>query len=133
MTDESRLVWGTMRKYVWPYGRWKRIENAVEKGCPDINYTLTVPPGRQGWMELKIFSRLGIPPPHFTREQIMWGEEEVRHGGTWHLFGRCGTCWLLYDVVEARKLFERKESCPLLKVSGRFPLRELMWHLQGQQ
>lgn len=126
MTHEADLVWHVMRKYVWPYARWKRVENPMTSGFPDLNYTMLVPRGHQGWMELKLFDVIGRPPPHFTREQIMWGEEEDRYGGPWHLFGRCGSTWLLYDVVEARKLFERQESCPLLKLSGRFPTRELL-------
>lgn len=126
MTAEADLVWHVARKYLRHYGRWKRIENPMTTGFPDLNYTLLVPRGQQGWMELKLFDVIGRAPPHFTREQIMWGEEEVKYGGAWHLFGRCGPIWVMYDVVEARKLFEREESCPLFQLSGRFPVRELL-------
>jgi len=77
-------------------------------------------------MELKLFDKIGTPPPHFTREQIMWGEDEAKYGGPWHLFGRCESTWVMYDVVEARKLFERQSSCPLFQLSGRFPMREFI-------
>lgn len=93
-------------------------------------YTLLRPRGLQGWVEFKMFEAVGRAPRHLTREQIMWGEDEVRAGGSWHLFGRCEAIWLMYDVREARKLFDGDVSLPLFTVSGRFPLKEFLAALE---
>lgn len=127
---EATQVWKVMRPLVAPYGRFKRIEsNSTELGIPDLSYTLLSPRGRQGWLELKLFDAIGRCPLHFTRNQIMWGEDEVEAGGNWHLFGRWESTWLLYDAAEARKLFDGEESSPIFQQSGRFPLRELLREL----
>jgi len=127
---EATQVWNVMRPQVMPYGRFKRIEShSTELGIPDLSYTLLNPRGRQGWIELKLFDAINRCPRHFTRNQLVWGENEVEVGGTWHLFGRCRSTWLLFDTVEARKLFDGEESSPLIKQSGRFPLRELLREL----
>ena len=123
---ETNEVWRTMRRMVAPYGRFKRIENRCEIGTPDVNYTLLHPFGLQGWVELKLFPKNGNPPPHLTLDQIIWGENEVRVGGRWHLFGRCDKHWRLYDTAGARRLFERKAPDPIFNISGRFPLTELL-------
>lgn len=126
---EATQVWAVCRKHVAPYGRWKRIEDRLEAGVPDVSYTLLRPYGRQGWLELKLFRDENRCPYHFTLEQLMWGEAEEAAGGNWHLLGRCGSTWLMYDVVEARILFEGGQATPCFRISGRFPLRELLLEL----
>lgn len=132
---EASTVWAPCRKYVTPYGRWKRIENGLSnvKGVPDVSYTLLRPRGYQGWIELKLFDEIGKCPQHFTRDQILWGEEEVRFGGSWHLFGRCAMVWIIYDAAEARKLFDGEVSSPIFQIQGRFPLQELFRALTTPQ
>lgn len=101
------------------------MECTTALGIPDVYYCLR---GVSGWAELKLFPRVGKAPPHLTREQVLWGEEEARLGGNWWLVGRAGPVWLAYDAAGARALFEGKEeeSCPKMQVTGRFPLRELL-------
>jgi len=127
---EATQVWKVMRPLVAPYGRFKRIEShSTDSGIPDLSYTLLNPRGRQGWLELKLFDAIDRCPHHFTRDQIMWGEAEIEAGGNWHLFGRYESTWLLFDAAQARKLFDGEATSPIIRQSGRFPLRELLREL----
>lgn len=138
---EANEVWRVTRQHVRRYGRFKRIESRTEGGIPDLNYTLLAPRGYQGWMELKLFSPIGVAPKHLTLDQIVWGEEEVKAGGNWHLFGRGALpnenrhvrFWVLYTIAEARKLYDGVPSSPVFQISGRFPLRELLLSLTTTQ
>jgi hypothetical protein len=130
---EATQVWKVMRPIVSPYGRFKRIEShTTDLGIPDVSYTLLNPRGYQGWLELKLFETIGRCPPHLTRDQILWGESEVEAGGSWHLFGRYEGVWLLYNIEEARKMFDGEQSSPIFDIQGRFPLRELLRELMGK-
>jgi hypothetical protein len=71
------------------------IENAVDKGTPDINCLA-------GWIELK---QLGAWPkretsvvtiPHFTQEQRIWLTRRCESGGAAWLLLRVGHEWLLF-------------------------------------
>src|SRR5579863_9635998 len=100
---ESTQVWAVARRYLAPYGFLARIESRIELGVPDVHYVLR---GIVGWWESKLFEIEGRAPSHLTREQVMWGETYVAAGGRWHLLGRAGPVWLLYDAFAARSLFE---------------------------
>ena len=78
MTGEANL-WSYVRRNLGPYGRLKRIENRIDKGTPDVAYTIR---GISGWIELKHVplapKRASTPLkiPHLTLEQVLWQEEE---------------------------------------------------------
>jgi len=120
---ERNQVWRAARPHLAPYGHFVRIESSTDVGIPDLFYTVG---GHSGWIENKMFSHEGRAPSHLTLEQILWGEEEVRAGGSWHLFGKCDNIWLLYDVYNARILLEGGTPSPTFRVVGGFPLQELL-------
>lgn len=56
-------------------GHFSRVENAVEYGCPDVNYAIK---GQQGWLELKVVRKGQV---YFRRSQIPWLKARLRHCG----------------------------------------------------
>lgn len=132
MTKESDQIWHECRDLLRPYGRFKRIESPITPGIPDVNYTLLSPRGCQGWIELKLFEKIGKSPRHFTLDQLRWGQVEVKYGGNWYLLGRCGRVWLLYDIICAEKLYEGEGSFPILQSSQGFPIKEFLLHIAKQ-
>lgn len=123
---EKRQVNHTARRYLAPYGRWTRIENRVGDGTPDQHYTLRAV---SGWVESKLIPASGACPAEFTRDQLMWGEAETAAGGKWFLLGlrlSAPAEWWLLDAPTARAWFEGRPFEPLVRVSGRFPLREIL-------
>lgn len=117
------MVWKVARTYLSPYGRLVRIENQIGSGTPDLFYTLRK---ISGWLELKLLPESGAVPDHFTREQLMWGQAEAAAGGRWHMLGRSGAAWVLYDAPRARRWFDGEANDPIFAVTGRFPLREVL-------
>lgn len=130
---ERRQIWHPMRSAISVYGHFTRIESQTGLGIPDVAYTIrgrsghaNVVRGHSGWIENKLFEREGRAPTHLTLEQVIWAEEEVRAGGAWHLLGRCGPAWLLYDAAGARALLEGDTPLPIFRTTGPFPLKELL-------
>ena len=121
MTEISE-VWDNLRKQIGIYGHFTRIESPTIAGIPDVAYTLF---GCSGWVENKLFGRMGVCPDHLTLEQVLWGEAEVRAGGRWFLFGRNKEFWLLYDIRGARALLTGEPSFPLIQ-TFKFPLQVLL-------
>lgn len=121
---EATQVNGAVRTHLGIYGRFKRMEHAIEVGWPDWHYTLR---GASGWIEAKLIARNGKCPRSFTREQLMWGEAEVEAGGRWFLLGlREPRWWLLYDAPGARAWFDGGSNRPVVEVEGRFPTAEII-------
>ena len=125
MTEKSQ-VWSVFRRYVGPFGHLQRIES-IGQGIPDVNYCLW---GVEGWIENKIGQREGARPASLTLDQVLWAEARTAAGGRVFLLVRLGPAWLLYDAEGTRKLYEgHPEPTPLVRVRGRFPLREILAHL----
>lgn len=122
---EAAQVHKVAARYLAPFGRLVRIENRLtdKLGLPDVYYVLR---HVQGWLEEKIVPASGRPPKHFTLDQVQWGEEEIRAGGRWHLLARCDREWWLMDVRQARQWWEGAPAVPLIRVTGRFPMREVL-------
>jgi len=126
-------VWRECRELLRPYGRFKRIESSIICGVPDVNYTLIAPRGFQGWIELKLFDQIGKSPKHFTLDQLRWGEAEIQYGGNWHLLGKYGKIWLLYDLTGAQRLYQGDGSFPVLQSASGFPLKEFLLQITGRR
>lgn len=127
MTEASQVN-AAIRTHLGPLGLFRRVEHAYEVGWADWYFRLR---GCSGWIEAKLIPPNGRPPKHFTLEQLTWGEEEIRHGGSWFLLGlregRRVRSWMLYDVRGAREWFEGSEvGRPLIDVQGRFPTTEIV-------
>ena len=112
-----------VKKYLAPYGRVERIENRLTSGWPDYYLLLRRVPS---WLECKLIEPSGKIPDHFTLDQIMWGEAEVRNGGRWHLLARCGPAWWLMDSAGCRSWYQGGPPVPLFSITGRFPVREIL-------
>jgi hypothetical protein len=129
MTEVNQVA-GVARRHLAPYGRLVTGLRGVEPGVPDTYYNLLSVPG---WYECKVIPANGSCPDHFTKEQLMWGMAEVAAGGRWHLLGRCGPRWRLYDVPGAMAWRAGNISSWLLDISGRFPMREIIEHLAPRE
>lgn len=127
---ERRQVNHTARRYLAPYGRWLRFENRIgDGGWPDQYYILR---GVSGWVESKLIPASGRCPDNFTLLQVIWGEEETAAGGRWHLLGLRESEpaeWWLLDSKLAREWYNGQNVTPLVQISGRFPLREILDYL----
>lgn len=108
---------------------YKRIENRVDLGTPDVAYCLL---GVSGWVEEKLFPTSGRCPGHLTQEQVMWGEEWSRAGGLWWLVGRRGAEWVAYSAIGARMLLDGRENAPALIDTGAFPRARMLALLAPQ-
>lgn len=84
-----------------------RIENALELGTPDVNYTL-------GWCELKYvdaWPKRGGPLKirHYTPQQRAWLLRRRHVGGRVNIVLKVGKEWYLLPVGEATELLYRGE------------------------
>lgn len=120
---EARQVHEPARRALAPFGRFLRVDNPLTPGGADTYYILRQVPG---WIEEKVVPPSGRCPDHFTREQLLWGEAEVRAGGRWYLLARCGPEWWLMDVGAARRWFEGGEAEPMLRAAGAFPTKQVL-------
>lgn len=120
---EANQVHSVASKYLTPFGRFERVDNPLVDGFPDVYYNLF---GVSGWVEEKLISLNGKAPDHFTLDQLLWGERETALGGRWFLLGRCGPAWVLYDAPGARAWYEGTAERWLFRLTGRFPLREVL-------
>lgn len=120
---EAAQVHKVAYRYMAPFGRMVRVENRLLVGTPDAYYVLR---RISGWLEEKIVPKSGRPPKHFTLDQILWGEDEVRSGGRWYLLARCEAEWWLMDIVQARKWWAGEPAAPSVRMTGRFPTREIL-------
>lgn len=88
---EAQFWRSVVRPHLLPYGALVRIENVLEEGTPDVNYTLN---GVGGWIELKDLA--GWPAradtvvrvPHYTPEQRRWHEKWCAARGRCFLLAR---------------------------------------------
>jgi hypothetical protein len=86
VASSEHALWVTLRtklKGRYPTAHVKRIENAVEKGTPDVNYCIR---GAEGWLELKEADLWPVKGgvlrlDHYTNEQRIWHKLRNRAGG----------------------------------------------------
>lgn len=64
------------------HGQYCRVENAVSKGMPDINFFRR---GKEHWIEAKILRGQRV---HFEASQITWMKTRVKHSGEVLIFVR---------------------------------------------
>lgn len=106
-------LWDYLRPRLEPYGRLKRIENALpsEAGTPDVYYNLR---GYPGWLELKNLNSEPARPtspiaiPHLTLDQVNWLEAEALMNGRATLFLRIGVRFLAFSATHVRNLYNRE-------------------------
>lgn len=121
---EVNQVWHVFRRYIAPFGHLQRIES-IGQGIPDLHYSIM---GVSGWVEFKLGQREGIRPASLTLDQVLWAEAYAAppSSGRVFLLVRIGSAWLLYDAASVRALYDGLTPEPLVRVRGRFPLRELL-------
>lgn len=110
------------------------MEGCLEPGTPDWYYRMR---GAAGWVEAKLIPATGRCPEHFTLEQLMWGEDEVKYGGRWNLLGlREGRArqpreWVVFDAAGARDWFEGAAlaDTAIYREVGPFPTRDIAFLL----
>lgn len=138
--SESSL-WQLQREKLGPYGRLTRIENVIDKGTPDVAYTLKYGRAvctRSGWIENKYLP--GWParpetPIHIeslTLQQVLWLEEETRAGGRAWLMLQVASVYMLFNAIGVRAIFGRKYTATdcldtaLVRSRIIFPTRDLL-------
>lgn len=129
MTEINQICRAVSRN-LSPYGRIIRIQDAVAVGIPDYYYLIR---GVSGWMECKMIPLSGRCPEHFTKEQLLWAEAEMAHGGRWFLLARRGSEWLMYDAVGARAFKDGEKAWARLCQTGPFPTLDILKVLIGQK
>ena len=83
MPARESALWKMMRDSHLP-GHWVRVENRVERGTPDVNFSM---PEGEGWIELKSIDHLPMDyfAPfrirHFTMQQRSWLRRRAEAGG----------------------------------------------------
>lgn len=108
MTGEANL-WSYVRRNLGPYGRLKRIENRIDKGTPDVAYTIK---GVSGWIELKHVplaparATTTIKIPHLTMEQVLWLNDERDAGGRAWCLLQVERKYFLLDPGIVKTLYE---------------------------
>lgn len=130
----ERSLWRLTIDRIGPYGRFERVENRVNKGTPDVNYTMR---GVSGWLELKFTSipsrdTTPIIVSSLTLEQVQWHEAWAKAGGrTWTLL-QAGRGYCLLTPYNLRRLYEGhydKHSLPKaarVYSYGKFPAVEII-------
>lgn len=127
MTEKSEIH-ATVRRlfHAPPSFLYLRVDNSLVKGWPDALYCLF---GIIGHVEEKLLPSSGQCPKHFTREQLHFGQTWAAAGGLWHLLGKRGTEWRLYDVAGAREFYYGRADAPIVAVRGSFPTGAILEHL----
>jgi hypothetical protein len=123
---EADQVWAMAHRHLAPFGHLQRIENRIDAGTPDVSYCLR---RVEGMIENKIFEREGSAPRSLTLDQVTWIERRIAAGGRVFVLGRCGPVWLLYAGSAIRSLYNGEAPAPLVRIAGKFPLRQMLDHL----
>src|SRR5579864_5013992 len=101
---DERSMWGSLQPRLAALGLDPvRIENALNRGTPDVNYT-------HGWIELKSVERWPVHANHPLRlpalmerpEQVAWLTRRWAAGGAAWLMLRVGRDLLLFSGLDAR-------------------------------
>ena len=88
----------SMRAALSKKGQYCRVENAVSKGMPDVNFFRR---GKEHWIEAKIVRGQRVS---FEASQITWMKTRIRHGGEVIVFIRKeNEMW----VLKASKIVDR--------------------------
>lgn len=83
-------LWAYIRERCARYGDFKRVENPIGGGMPDVNYCIFG--GYEGWIELKWVPNWPVDPEdtlkikHYTPEQRTWAIDRTLFGGRVFLF-----------------------------------------------
>jgi hypothetical protein len=114
---------------------FKRIENNVSSGTPDVNYCIE---GEEGWIELKHakeWPKRGGPLKlkHFTPEQRLWIHTRQKAGGkAFVLLKVAKDYFLFWDCDGVGQNLNREELIQLSEVHtcGSFPTEEILFVLR---
>ena len=105
MSTPEQLAWDGLRPVLLGLGLDPiRVENVVNPGHPDVDYT-------HGNIELKAMKDFPVRPstkvrvPHFTGEQAGWLARRWQAGGLCWLMVRVGVAWYLFDGWNAFAVF----------------------------
>jgi hypothetical protein len=123
MTEVNQID-AAVKHHLSPYGRFVRMQSAIDAGVPDFHYAMC---GTSGWLEDKLIPASRRCPNAFTLDQLLWGEAEVAAGGRWHLLGlepRTRT-WMLFNVAQARRWFGGLDHDLVIEAAGPFPTKAI--------
>lgn len=135
----EHALWSTVRKELSPYGLFKRIENRVEKGTPDVFYAVKLGQNySSGWIELKSiprWPRYGNPVNiGLTSEQAFWLLAAAKRGVnvfvllkvskplSYHLIGKS----MFMDLVQHRVTEIKFIDNTILSHVGAFPAQDVL-------
>ena len=114
---------------------FKRIENNVSSGTPDVNYCIE---GEEGWIELKHakeWPKRGGPLKlrHFTPEQRLWIYTRQKAGGkAFVLLKVARDYFLFWDCEGVGQDLNREELIEqsIVHAEGYFPTDKIIMELQ---
>lgn len=93
-------TWKTLKQLIAPLDPY-RVENLVDAGCPDVNYT-------GGWIELKNVPKWPKRPntlvriDHYTDQQRLWLLRRWKAGGRAFLVVQVDRSWFLFGAHSAQ-------------------------------
>ena len=113
---------------------FKRIENNVSSGTPDVNYCIE---GKEGWIELKHakeWPKRGGPLKlrHFTSEQRLWIRTRQKAGGNAYVLLKVEKDYFLFwDITGVGETLNREQLIQQSEVhnQGRFPVESVIFTL----
>ncbi len=109
-------LWLSARTKLAPFGRLCRIENRVDKGTPDVFYTLRRPRTTisvSGWWESKHCPKwpagadTPLVLPKLLLEQVTWIEDEHKAGGRVGMLLQVGKDYVFADAALTRRIYDR--------------------------
>lgn len=137
MGSESNL-WKTVKPKLSPFGAFRRVENRIDTGTPDVAYCATWQSETQsGWIELKDVHEWPVKPEtnltieHLTQVQENWMIDWVGMGGRAYLLVQVKHDYLLFNAwavkeIRAGRNREQLYALALVRSYMRFPTREIL-------
>lgn len=146
MTERAYWI-DHVRPGLEPFGKLQRIENAVDKGTPDVAYCLKRAANDAracaGWIELKYLPQLPanrhtpVILDKLTIDQVLFLEGWTKAGGLAFLLLRADDHHILMNAELARAVFRRGVTAPdlvdraMVCQTGRFPVGRILSCLCG--
>lgn len=114
---------------------FKRIENNVSSGTPDVNYCIE---GKEGWIELKHakeWPKRGGPLKlrHFSPEQRLWIKTRQKAGGNVYVLLKVERDYFLFwDIDGIGQTLNREQLIKQSEVhnQGSFPVEAILFVLR---